>query len=352
MCLLIVATKGHPIPKEYVKSAWRNNPDGAGVSYIKDGTLYISKGIMDLETLEATLEEVGDESNRILHFRYATRGEVTQDNTHPFALHEAEAVMAHNGPCVSPLYPGDKERSDSRMLAEDLLSQFNATELRKMKPLLEGFIESGNKLAFLFSDGEYMIVGEKLGTWREGLWLSNTYSVESARDWKTRKYPSTTAPTNVFGGGFTYAKSSVWNSDTTEEEILILNIKAVTGTTAEEFFYDEVEGDYYSYTHFMGYEEFLDTLDATNAADLANSTWELKGVESDWTVEHTMRTYGLTQVVPPVAEPAPVTEVPKTLFAATTTPPVVTPPVIKPSYKLDTDAKGKSFWRPKWKRFG
>lgn len=176
MCLILAAPTGVPIKPEHITRAWESNDDGAGVAFVVDGVVHTIKGLMKLEHLEQVLDAVGTDVPRLVHLRFATLGAVTPQNTHPFEL-LCGAVVAHNGPSINSAFTGDDDRSDSRHFAEEVLAPLPACVLRHLKPVWEGFIEPGNKLAFLFPDGEFMLVNEDLGKWEDGVWLSSPHYV-------------------------------------------------------------------------------------------------------------------------------------------------------------------------------
>ena len=48
MCILVIKPKGKEMPsKKILRNCWENNPDGAGMMYVKDGHVVIDKGYME-----------------------------------------------------------------------------------------------------------------------------------------------------------------------------------------------------------------------------------------------------------------------------------------------------------------
>lgn len=271
MCLIIFAPKSTSIPSKYITNAFAHNDDGAGVSYVRDGQVVIEKGFFKVEELQAALFRIGNDTPRIIHFRYATLGAVNTENCHPFPLTASGGAVAHNGPCVHDDYQGDAKRSDSRHLAEDLLDGFDQATLFKVRGLLDGFVNSGNKLAFLFPDESHLIVNEKLGVWRKNIWLSNTYSVEDVKPFKKYSYPSHTRAGDADDiDGIAWAQSSLWPSasGTTFDPDLSDMITLEVYGEVRNFYYDNDAGDWYNYNLGMSIEELLPFMDATSLAEV------------------------------------------------------------------------------------
>lgn len=255
MCLIILAPKGVEIPSDYITNAWNRNPDGAGVAHVKDNMTTVKKGLMKLVDLRTHLTALGTDVPRLVHFRYATLGAVTRANTHPFTLNKSGSAVCHNGPSLSDSFQGCDKRSDSRHFAEDILMHLDAPSIKRLKPVWEGFIEQGNKLAFLFNDGTHMLVNEKLGTWRDGMWLSNTYSVE--KPYVAKPYTPSAATTSF-----------------TSDPPVVMHYKSALGESASyPFYYDHINGDYYSYVHQLGLDDYLDNISRLKLEGTTD-TWE------------------------------------------------------------------------------
>jgi hypothetical protein len=114
----------------------------------------------------------------IFHARYATHGEKTIDNCHPFYVgNDNLTVIAHNGILDIPTYDN---RSDSRVFAEDLFPTYdNAGGIDN--PVVFTAIEQwakGSKIIVLTVNPKYKkrvyILNNKLGHYKEDIWWSNS----------------------------------------------------------------------------------------------------------------------------------------------------------------------------------
>jgi hypothetical protein len=269
MCLIIFAPKSTSIPSKYITNAFAHNDDGAGVSYVRDGQVIIEKGFFKVEELQAALFRIGNDTPRIIHFRYATLGAVNTENCHPFPLTASGGAVAHNGPCVHDDYQGDAKRSDSRHLAEDLLDGFDQATLFKVRGLLDGFVNAGNKLAFLFPDESHLLINEKLGTWRKNIWLSNTYSVEDVKPFKSSWPSKPWGKISDDEASVEWAQSSLWPTNGTafDPDLSDMITLEVYGQV-RNFYYDNDAGDWYNYNLGMSIEELLPFMDATSLAEV------------------------------------------------------------------------------------
>jgi hypothetical protein len=174
MCI-IFAGKIIPSNKE-LKNAWANNPDGAGVMYTEVGqdTINIFKSL-DYSVFAKHISKLRKNINInsvVLHFRFATHGEVNLDNAHPFSINGTLA-MVHNG--VVTQLSKDLNTSDSYLLSRMLSNlppdwEKNDTILS----LLEDYIGEHNKVVILSNSGELVFLNKHKGHELNGIWRSNT----------------------------------------------------------------------------------------------------------------------------------------------------------------------------------
>ena len=169
MCILIASIDGElPTLAELIECE-RANPHGIGIAWAEDGRLVVRKA-MSLAEFLPMLFDKPDISPYVLHFRYATHGEVGLDNCHPFTVGGGMA-MAHNG--ILPWRSTDK-RSDSRCFAKDIIRPNRSMIFdESFQAHIEEFIGDYNKLAFITRDGDVSVYNESAGHWRCGIWFSN-----------------------------------------------------------------------------------------------------------------------------------------------------------------------------------
>ncbi len=180
MCLLLVKPAGQSVPYQYLKNAQECNPHGSGIAFADGKTVRIEKDAKwNAEDIAERLEYL-EENPVIVHFRYATHGSNTNDNTHPFKLPKRWAA-AHNG-IIDIKCKGDE--SDTRaFLRQNVVPAINhgasLTDQRILN-LIGDTIGKHNKLAFLHGSGEYGIANEDCGHWNNGIWYSN-YTYEDSQ---------------------------------------------------------------------------------------------------------------------------------------------------------------------------
>ena len=114
MCVIIVKQKNKPLSREVAKTSARKNPHGLGIVW--------------LDTFELTRHEskeygvlTSDENKHrpfIAHFRYATVGKISKENTHPFVCGPmTDELLMMNGTVAGY---GNKNMTDSQALANEL----------------------------------------------------------------------------------------------------------------------------------------------------------------------------------------------------------------------------------------
>jgi predicted glutamine amidotransferase len=181
MCILIMRRHDSVIMTDAaLKNCWDNNDDGCGFSYVNTDHLGVNRikthKYMAFEPFLTKLrrcEAIAPESNFLIHFRIATSGELSTHNQHPFVVNE-DCVMGHNGVLHKARKDPTKKDNDTRMFIKDTLQNLpdNWDENPVILELIESYIGT-NKLAFLYSDNQYMILNDDLGSWEDGIWYSN-----------------------------------------------------------------------------------------------------------------------------------------------------------------------------------
>lgn len=184
MCIAILQTAGHTVPDDGLWRGWTSNSHGAGYAYIDENdNLQVVKGFTIYNDFHKSLREkekkYSDTSPFLIHMRYRTAGHVNKENTHPFFFRPKsgpDGAFVHNGTMFTPAgqWKGAKNdmKSDSRVLRDSLGNAFELDVLKKAKEMIEKGI-GYNKLAFLYANKEYVIINEKSGFWRDGIWFSN-----------------------------------------------------------------------------------------------------------------------------------------------------------------------------------
>lgn len=204
MCIVILNTKGE-LDWNTFENCWANNPDGAGIAYVEDGTLKIIKEMESPEQLFLLYHDIRQENSlpMVIHFRIATSGRVNEDNCHPFEVFPGLA-MAHNG--IIENVRATKKTSDTRIFIAEILQRLPKSFLfnEGIRQLIEVFVED-SKLVFLDRYGLYNIINEKLGHWDENHtnWYSN-YSYTDTYGWTTKL-----KTTSLFGYEYGQRKKKV-----------------------------------------------------------------------------------------------------------------------------------------------
>lgn len=166
MCLLVVKQAGVDLPsniKEICENANIMNPHGFGFS-IPNGRYRTINDDVD-KWLSLFEKHIKKNTPAILHWRFATSGEKTKHNCHPFVILDG-TQFAHNGVC-SDVFKPTEFMSDTAVLG------YVSPTYEKLVENCQRVVGPGNKFAILSSKEEIDILGEKYGETIDGIWYSN-----------------------------------------------------------------------------------------------------------------------------------------------------------------------------------
>ena len=198
MCIICVSPKRVRQPNvTTIRRMFRNNPDGAGYMYARDGMVHISKGYMNInDFLNALRDEHFTAKDPVVyHFRISTQAGVNPEMTHPFPLSnriehmkaldvECRCGVAHNGIIRLTTDPANKEYSDTALFIADYLSEIiRCSEDLKDEGVLKLVHRlAGSKLAIMDGSGYVATVGSFIN--EKGLLFSNdSYLKDGRRGW-------------------------------------------------------------------------------------------------------------------------------------------------------------------------
>lgn len=171
MCIIILNKKGL-VPKNTLKTCAINNPDGMGIMYAENCKLETFKELKNFELFYSYYENLRKrfKGNICLHFRIKTHGTVSEKNIHPFYINRNLAFM-HNG--IIDIEP-KSDLSDTQVFNEMVLKGLpkNFLSNKSILHLIEKSI-GWSKLLFLDNLGNYTLINEKDGIWKDGNWYSN-----------------------------------------------------------------------------------------------------------------------------------------------------------------------------------
>ncbi len=160
MCCIIHRPKGaNEISEWTLKRLIRINPDGWGVSYYKDGRLKVLKSLVMDEALDQVRKLEKEDIEFLFHVRYATHGEVTIHNCHPYDLNNG--VVFHNGKINIHCY--NKALSDTYYFSQRVNKYLKRK--RSIGWIVNRFkrMIGPSRLAFMSNDGKIL----KFGDWVE-----------------------------------------------------------------------------------------------------------------------------------------------------------------------------------------
>jgi glutamine amidotransferase len=157
------------------------NRDGHGFAIVAGDRLIVQRGLDGEQMVEAfeMLRGQYRDGPALFHSRFATHGERTVDNCHPFPVGgDHRTVIAHNGVLPTTVRPNNKDpRSDTRITAEDFLPLFGPLRLGRVRRRFERWMTPDNLMVILTVDRRFRrhayILNEPSGIWDGGIWYSN-----------------------------------------------------------------------------------------------------------------------------------------------------------------------------------
>lgn len=183
MCLAIACPPGHTPDLDVLIDATIENPDGSGWCMRVNGGMEMVRSAESVDHVIGSFMQARERwpnTWAVWHSRFATQGQNTDDNTHPFPVTGKPWMLVHNG--IMPLSDGPRGsyhgRSDSRIFAEDHISEFTWEELHAEKDALEKWL-GYNKVVILSERrekfGPCLILNEGSGLWavEDGCWYSH-----------------------------------------------------------------------------------------------------------------------------------------------------------------------------------
>ncbi|GIH16132.1 class II glutamine amidotransferase [Rugosimonospora africana] len=181
MCLLTFLPAGVAPDLDALHNGASCNNHGHGFAIVTDRGILVQRDLHADVLIEqfAQARRAHPQVPALFHSRFATHGDRTLDNCHPFAVSgDQRTVLAHNGILPWEVQPdqGDR-RSDTRITCEDFLPRFGSLRLARHRLALQRWMGPDNKMVLLTVDRHYRqrayILNENAGVWDGGIWYSN-----------------------------------------------------------------------------------------------------------------------------------------------------------------------------------
>lgn len=228
MCVAIAKPKGTKLPsRELLKICFKNNPDGAGFVFNRNGKNHVYKGFFTFGDFWRALvsHDIKENEGALIHFRVATHGGISKGTCHPFLICNnfdwmkmdactfAGDVMIHNGQLNFVIT--EKEVSDSMKLAKFLSRYDRSLEANQFfieMALINNDTKKMNRVAIIDREGNIELYGHK-EPWKEvdGCFYSNeSYKMNFSR---------TTYYSNGYQYNQTPTKEQIEKFDYDEEDV-------------------------------------------------------------------------------------------------------------------------------------
>lgn len=176
MCCIIHRPKGaKTIPDKNLESIIQINPHGWGLSYHKDGKLNIVRSLKMSSAIKAIRRLEKDDIEFLFHARWATHGDKSVNNCHPFKTHRG--AIFHNGQI--DLKCKNEKFSDTYHFA-GIVSRMQKRG-RKINFIFDLFKKAlgYSRLAYVSNDGDVL---------KYGYWTQEDGCFYSKMNWKYEAY--------------------------------------------------------------------------------------------------------------------------------------------------------------------
>lgn len=168
------------LDRDILKRCFERNPHGAGFAIAKEGKLTVEKGYFNFDEFWDNFNAIQKDVPAIVHFRYASAGNINPKNCHPWLIDKNHA-MIHNGTLWS-FVCDNSELSDSGLYTKLVLRPlFKSNRLfwktKYGRYLLTEPLGTRSKMIILSNKGEFTIFNEEFGEWsneeEKDVWYSN-----------------------------------------------------------------------------------------------------------------------------------------------------------------------------------
>lgn len=178
MCMLFIKPKNLTLPIQYLESLKEHNADGVSVYNLESSELFKT-----LDYNEAFDYLNGSHDKQlVVHFRFGTSGENTEDQLHGWEILKGEYLFFHNG--MLSTFKGDKAKglSDTQQFVNFVNTHDNFT-LNDVIEYLEIFETNSRFLIVKKSDNS--VITPKCAKWNSPIKIndasvqfSNTYAID------------------------------------------------------------------------------------------------------------------------------------------------------------------------------
>lgn len=182
MCMGVLKKKEAILEREVLERCYQRNPHGAGFAFSKEGKLFLQKGYFDFDHFWHDFNNIQKEVPALVHFRFASAGEINKQNCHPFFIDSSHA-MIHNGTLwdfVNPKSALSDTMIYNKFILKPLFKSDKDFWQKKHGEYLLASTMGYSKMAILSKTGDFTILNESAGEWDGDIWYSNDgYKEES-----------------------------------------------------------------------------------------------------------------------------------------------------------------------------
>lgn len=219
MCLIAYQPRrDKSFSEDILRSGWSGNTDGAGYCFSdtgnKNGRLIIRKAFFKVKDLIQAYKldhaQYGETSNFAVHFRFATHGDKTEENVHPFSAANGKIAVMHNGILTAFNPPIGSQISDTNWFCRTMLAHRQPSQImgKAFTQYLSGLAGKSNKILIMDNSSYTVVINLKEGITQKdtGRWYSNTDYIRSVNRYHYTpgtKWTDSNWETYFIGGGTT-----------------------------------------------------------------------------------------------------------------------------------------------------
>jgi len=178
MCIAIYKPINGKITEQRLREAYNANPDGWGLLQGFNNILLDLKEVTSFEHFYIYLSTLKLPGSKLIHFRTASSGSISDKYCHPFFVNDNLAFV-QNGNIFhysNYFYHEKNNKTDIMRFNDNILKKLpdGFLDNSAIRSALEKYCKANfTKMIFMDNTGKVDIINEQAGEWVDGCWYSN-----------------------------------------------------------------------------------------------------------------------------------------------------------------------------------